>query len=238
MSVADSDEFTLYGSSHLVVLAMFVVVAAALVGLARRYGTTTGARRGERVAALVMVALWVGIVAYRVAVTWPDLPDAAPLHLSDLVSLSAAYALLSRRQWAFSLTYYWGLVLSTQALVSPVLRGPDFPARDFLVFWTTHLLVVWAAIYLTWGVRMRPGWRDYRRTVAVTACWAAGTMLFNALAGTNYGFLNSKPTTSSLLDVLGPWPVYLLPEIALILTAWALMTWPWTRSRTRHASVR
>lgn len=73
-------------------------------------------------------------------VTWPDLADAAPLHLSDLVGLSAAYALWARRQWAFALTYYWGLLLSIQALVSPILRGPDFPARDFLVFWTTTCL--------------------------------------------------------------------------------------------------
>ncbi|MGI5994057.1 MAG: TIGR02206 family membrane protein, partial [Saccharomonospora viridis] len=37
----------------------------------------------------------------------------------------------------------------------------------------------------------------------------------------------------SILDPLGPWPWYLLLEAALILTAWALLTWPWTRrSRT------
>ncbi|GAA5107907.1 hypothetical protein [Haloechinothrix salitolerans] len=43
---------------------------------------------------------------------------------------------------------------------------------------------------------------------------------------------------AAVLDVLGPWPVYLLPEIALVLTVWALMTWPWTRSRTRDAPAR
>lgn len=85
---------------------------------------------------------------------------------------------------------------------------------------------------------MCPGWRDYRRTVAVTVGWAAGAMVFNALAGTNYGFLNSKPTTPSLLDVLGPWPVYLLPEIGLVLTVWALMTWPWTHSWPHDAPAR
>lgn len=234
MSAPGSREFAAYGTSHLAVLAVFVVVAAALVGLGRRYGASTGARRAERASALVVVTLWAWEVAYSVVTTWPDLADAAPLHLSDLVSVAAAYALWARRQLAFALTYYWGLVLSTQALVSPALRGPDFPAHEFLLFWTSHLLVIWTAIYLTWGLRMRPGWLDYRRTVAITACWAAATMVFNAVADTNYGFLNSKPKTGSLLDVLGPWPVYLLPEIGLVLVAWALMTWPWTRPRTRQ----
>jgi uncharacterized membrane protein YwaF len=30
---------------------------------------------------------------------------------------------------------------------------------------------------------------------------------------------------------MGPWPVYLLAEIAIVLIVWALMTWPWQRSR-------
>jgi len=37
------------------------------------------------------------------------------------------------------------------------------------------------------------------------------------------------------LDVLGPWPVYLLAEITIVLIVWALMTWPWVRTR-RHAT--
>jgi hypothetical protein len=43
-----------------------------------------------------------------------------------------------------------------------------------------------------------------------------------------------KTHTASLLDVLGPWPVYLLTAATLILIVWAMMTWPWERIR-RHA---
>jgi uncharacterized membrane protein YwaF len=49
-----------------------------------------------------------------------------------------------------------------------VLTGPDFPDYRFLGFWSIHLLVVWAAIYLTWGRRIRPSWRSYRIAVTVT----------------------------------------------------------------------
>jgi hypothetical integral membrane protein (TIGR02206 family) len=52
-------------------------------------------------------------------------------------------------------------------------------------------------------------------------------MPFNAAVGTNYGFLNAKPPESSLLDLLGPWPVYVLEEAAVIVAGWALLTWPW-----------
>ena len=57
---------------------------------------------------------------------------------------------------------------------------------------------------------MRPTWRSYRFVVAVTAVWAAETFTFNSIAGTNYGFLNGKPATTSVLDLTGPWPVYVV----------------------------
>jgi hypothetical integral membrane protein (TIGR02206 family) len=77
---------------------------------------------------------------------------------------------------------------------------------------------------------MRPTWRSYRFVVAVTAVWAAVTFTFNSIADTNYGFLNEKPATASLLDLMGPWPVYVLVGAALVFTVWALMTWPWERA--------
>jgi hypothetical integral membrane protein (TIGR02206 family) len=82
---------------------------------------------------------------------------------------------------------------------------------------------------------MRPTWRSYRMTIVVTLAWAVFTLVFNFLAGTNYGYLNRKPPVASVLDFLGPWPVYLLVEITLVAIIWALMTWPWERKRRRVA---
>ena len=64
----------------------------------------------------------------------------------------------------------------------------------------------------------------------ITAVWAAAVMVVNALIGTNYGYLNRKPSVHTALDLLGPWPVYVVAEIAIVAGVWALMTWPWQRS--------
>ncbi|WP_016881167.1 MULTISPECIES: TIGR02206 family membrane protein [unclassified Rhodococcus (in: high G+C Gram-positive bacteria)] len=221
-------EFTAYGPSYWAMIALFVVGAAVLVRLGRRR-TVSQARRLGRVLAVLTAAIY-GATLVHFSIP-PTIGGSVPLRLTDLATVAAACALWSRAQWAYALTYYWGLVLSTQALISPVLTGPDFPHYQFLAFWAIHLLVVWAAIYLTWGRGMRPRWRSYRFTVLVTVVWAAVTFTFNRVAGTNYGFLNRKPATATLLDVLGPWPVYLLTATTLILVVWALMTWPWERTR-------
>jgi uncharacterized membrane protein YwaF len=58
-------------------------------------------------------------------------------------------------------------------------------------------------------------------------------MAFNEVAGTNYGYLNRKPSVGTMLDLFGPWPGYVVVEIAVVAGVWALMTWPWVRAR-RH----
>lgn len=221
--------FSMYGPSHWAVLALFVTGSVLLVWIGRRQSESEARLMGRILGGLTAV-LYAAAIVY--SVFDPRIPAPIPLRLTDLATAVTAYALWSLRYWAFALTYYWGLVLSTQALVSPVLTGPDFPSLHFLAFWSIHLLVVWAAIYLTWGRGMRPGWRSYRFAVVTTVVWAAVTFTFNRIAGTNYGFLNGKPVTGSLLDVLGPWPWYILTASVLIAIVWALMTWPWERKTT------
>lgn len=219
-------QFTVYGPSHWATIAVFVVGAVVLVWFGGRQ-TQPQSRLLGRVLGAVTAAIYVAMFAYTLVP--PSIERSVPLRLTDLATIVGAYALWSQRHWAYVLTYYWGLVLSTQALISPVLKSPDFPHYEFLAFWSIHLLVVWAAIYLTWGRGMRPHWRDYRLVVVVTAVWAGVTMAFNGIAGTNYGFLNAKPATASLLDLMGPWPVYVVVASALVAGVWALMTWPWER---------
>ncbi|OBJ99610.1 hypothetical protein A5638_07605 [Mycolicibacterium fortuitum] len=226
-------EFSAYGLSHLVVLTLFALGAVLLVVVSRRQ-TEVQARLLSRVLAVLLIAAFLVALVYKFI--QPTIDTSVPLQLCDLAELAAAYALWSRRHWAFVLTYYWGLVLSSQALITPDIGtpregAPDFPHHLFVTFFTLHVLVVWAAIYLTWGRGMRPRWRDYRFAVIATLAWVAVTLAFNAITGANYGYLNRKPPTASVLDVLGPWPVYLAVEVAIVLIVWALMTWPWERMR-------
>ena len=132
-----------------------------------------------------------------------------------------------RRRYRFNSRSPW---LTRQALISPALVH-DVPDPKFLGFWAMHLLIVWTAVYLTWGLRIRPSWRGYASTFAVTLLWLVLVFAFNVAAGTNYGFVNRKPGTGSALDLLGPWPWYVLVEVAVVAAVWALMTWPWTRSK-------
>ncbi|NHD16664.1 MULTISPECIES: TIGR02206 family membrane protein [unclassified Actinopolyspora] len=224
--------FAPYGPSHWTILGVVLVGALLLVWWGRRSGGVAFARGFACVLGVFALAMQV----YRLLPSQWNIGDSLPLHLSDLAWIVAVYALWSRRRWACSLTYYWGLTLNTQAMLTPALDSPGFPHVDFLDFWVQHTLVLWAAIYLTWGLGIRPDWRSYATTASATVAWVLVILGFNTLAGTNYGFLNAKPANPSLLDLLGPWPWYLGVELAVGLAAWALITWPWTRTARSTAA--
>lgn len=230
-----AERFTAYGTSHQVVLVLLLVGAAVLVRAGRSHRRDGATDVTGRALAGTLLAITVPLQLLYLTPAYWSLERSLPLQLCDLAWMTAVYALWTHRRWAVSLTYYWGLTLTTQAILTPDLAA-EFPDPVFLLFWAMHLLVVWAAVHLTWGVGLTPDWRSYRTALLVTAGWAAAMLGFNALAGTNYGYLNAKPPSASILDLLGPWPWYVVVEIVVIVTAWALVTWPWVAlGRTRPA---
>jgi hypothetical integral membrane protein (TIGR02206 family) len=232
--------FEPWSGQHLMLLTIFAagLVAAGVWGASHR-GTERErpARRGFAVAAAVV---GVGMQAYQLTPGDFALATSLPLQLCDVATVAAVIALWSRDPRAAAFTYYVGLTLTVQGVLTPSL-AEQFPHPRYFGFWALHFLVVWAGVYLTWGLGLRPTWPLYRFTVAATALWALLVLGFNFLADTNYGYLNHKPSAASLLDLMGPWPWYVLVEIAVIAGAWALLlTLPWqlVRSRARRPVAR
>jgi len=223
-------EFRNYGPSHLGALVVFVLGAILIVWVGRRQRGSDDGLRFSRLFALMIPVITVPLQILQLTPGDWDLDSSLPLQLCDLAWMAAVYALWTHRPWAVGLTYYWGLTLTTQGIATPALLQ-DFPSTRYLMFWAMHFLIVWAAIYLVWGMALTPTWRVFRTAVAITAGWAVLIFTFNVVAGTNYGFLNRKPSTASLLDFLGPWPLYVVVEISIVVAVWALMTWPWVALR-------
>ncbi|MBC3189923.1 TIGR02206 family membrane protein [Pseudonocardia sp. C8] len=227
------DVFVPYGATHWWALGVGAVVGVLLVLVARRLRGRPAATTFARGLAVAILAFHIPLQVRRLTPAHWNLEFSLPLQLSDLAWVVAAYALWSGRRWACAATYYWGLTLTPQAMLTPALDAPDFPHVDFVSFWGQHLFLTWVAVVLTWGAGIRPTWRGMWTTLGVTAAWAAVTVVFNAVAGTNYGFLNRKPDNPSLLDLLGPWPWYVAVEFVLVVAGWSLITWPWVRRRDR-----
>jgi hypothetical integral membrane protein (TIGR02206 family) len=221
--------FVAYGLAHWTVLVVTVVGAVLLIRFGRRRGGTAAERRFTRVFGVVQLSVSLGFLALWLLPPFFALGQSLPLHLSDLLRFASGYALLRRRPWALALTYYWGLTLNPQALLTPDVHLDVAPVLEFASYWVQHILVMWAVVYLTWGLGLHPTWRSYRIALGCTATWAAVVFGINRALGTNYGYLNRKPSGGSLLDLMGDWPWYLLLASVLVAAVWALITWPWIR---------
>src|SRR5277367_976533 len=95
-------QFSAYGPSHLTVLVAFAIGAAALVWIGHRQ-TESQARLFGRILAAMTMALFTVALVYKLI--QPAIDHSVPLQLCDLAELTAAYALWTRRKWAFTLSY-------------------------------------------------------------------------------------------------------------------------------------
>ena len=223
-------KFTAYGPSHLTVLAVFAVGVCVLIMVGRAQRGTASVDRFCKVFAVAIACITVPLQILQFLPGEWRLQTSLPLQLCDLAWIIAVYALWTRRLLPVTITYLWGITLTSQGLLTPDLNSV-FPDPRFLMFFGMHLLIIWASFYLVLGLGITPTWATYRRTLEVTLLWAVLTYIFNVIVDTNYGYLNAKPKKASLLDFLGPWPLYVVLEIAIVAVVWALLVWSIRRAR-------
>jgi hypothetical integral membrane protein (TIGR02206 family) len=131
-----------------------------------------------------------------------------PLQLCDLTVWMTVLASLTTVPVIVEFTYFAGVAGSGMALLTPDLWTP-WPSYPAIYFFIAHGGVLVACAVLTFGklaqIRRGAVWRAF----GVLAAYALAIGAFNAIFATNYMYLCKKPANPSLLDLLGPWPVYL-----------------------------
>lgn len=222
-----------YGTEHIIMLVMLVVASTCLVIWARRSGQTD---RTERILALtgwVYLAISIGWSIWDLLPQNFTVEQSIPIHLSDVLRIITAIALICRNTLAIAITYFWGLTLNVQSILTPDLNYLVAPTVEFVSYWLFHGLAFVVPLVFFCGLRYRITWRAYLASFAALVAWAAVAGVTNALTGANYGYLAYAPAGPSLLDVMGGWPTYLAVEGVVILIVWALMTLPWELTHSR-----
>ena len=87
----------------------------------------------------------------------------------------------------------------------------------------TRAGAVVAACLLVFGLKQTPRPGAVRRAFLVTLAMAAVAGAADLITGGNYMYLRRKPAHGSLLDLMGPWPVYIAAGAALGLVLFAAL---------------
>ncbi len=210
-----------FSIAHDAALAVLLVGAIVVVWGPRRHPGVWIRWAAWLLAAAILVG-WVGeYVADAVEGTW-SVQFTLPLQLTDVVSLTAIIALLTRRQLPIELLYFWAFSATLQALLTPDL-GVTFPNVLYFTYFLYHVGSLLAALLLVFGCRRYPRRGAMWRVYAATLGWAAIAGLADVITGGNYMYLAWKPTHNSLLSVMGPWPVYIVGAGAVGLAMFAVL---------------
>ena len=227
----DQSPLKLFSPTHFAAIGALVVVSAALVLAARtRPGPwTRGLAWGLAVLLVVNEVTWWGVIAIRGEWGWDY---ALPLYLCDAAGFVAAVALVTRRPLLVEVTYFWGLAGTIQAMITPDLHY-DFPSYFYFQYFIQHIGIVVAALFLVVGLRISPRRGAVLRMVGITIAFTVLAGAADVVTGGNYMYLHRKPAGGSLLDYMGPWPLYVLAGVPLAIVLLAILDLPFWRGRAR-----
>lgn len=228
--------FTLFGNEHLTALVVIVLLNLLIYWRRERFSEQARLLFRYGLAALLLIdeAAW----HYWNASTgkW-SLQETLPLHLCSVLVFASAYMLIRRSCRVYEFAYLLGVAGAAQALLTPdagVYGFPHFRAFQVMV---SHGAIVTAALYMTFVEGFRPYWSSLKRVIIGGNVYMLLVGIVNAVLGSNYLFIARKPDTASLLDVMGPWPWYILGLEALGLIFCLLLYLPFLLQDQRAAQL-
>ena len=229
--------FVAYGPYHWAALLSVGVAAWLFIRVRRKARSEERRRRLDRSLGWFTLSQWILIQSIEFMPGQYDITRSLPIHICDLAGLIAAFALLTNARVLRAMLYFWGFVLSSQALLQPeLIEGPD--QMQYWVFWLPHAMIIALAAYDLVGRRFRPTWLDFGYAMGSILIYMGVVLLVDVPTGLNYGFVGyTPPGAPHQLAFLGDWPGRLFKAVIAVAAAMALLTAPWEWKR-RKASAR
>ncbi len=218
--------FVHFGSAHVSVIALTVVLPVVLSVIARRDDS------GDSVEIIrwLFIIFLVGSKVADLGILFRDgefgLETVLPMHLCDWALVVAIVTLVCPNQATFELCYFWALGGTAQAVLTPDVSS-QFPDPRFITFFALHGGVVAALLFMTIGMAMRPVPMSILRVLAWSTVYLCLALATNYAFATNFGYLRAKPAQPSLLDYMAPWPFYIFELIGLTLVFTLLLYAPY-----------
>lgn len=215
-------EFHMFSLSHLIVLAIFLLIPAAIFVFRNKLKEKSW-RTTELGVALSLILFEMLNHAWMYANGVWKLGRSMPLELCNIGLILSIFLLVSGKKLYFELLFFISLLGSTQAIVTPALTY-DFPHFRFFHFFYAHMAIVWISLYFMWVKGFYPSFKSVLKLLAFVNLLFPIILYVNKAADGNYWFLRHKPDSPSFLDLLGPYPWYIISLETLLITL-STITW-------------
>ncbi|MGJ7922076.1 YwaF family protein [Neobacillus sp. LXY-4] len=224
--------FKMYSGSHLTIMTIFILVSIGIYLIRDKLNDTIW-RKVEVGTALSLIVVEGTYHVWMFENGIWNVSHSIPLELCSISVLLSIVLLITRKSIILEILFFTALLGSTQAIFFPSLHY-DFPHFRFFHFFYTHLMVVWVALYFTWIQGFRPTIRSVLKLFVFLNILMPIMLFINKFTQGNYLYLSHKPKHTSLLDILGPYPWYIVSMDVLSLILSFLV---WLLFREKASSV-
>nr|WP_255570235.1 TIGR02206 family membrane protein [Cohnella sp. CFH 77786] len=207
-------------SAHWAAMAFTALVAGTIIAFRTRLRKAAADRTARLGLASVLIASEVSLyVWYGFTGNWGL--HALPFQLCTMTLWLSVAALLSGNPRLSEPVFFLGVLGALQAVVTPNLEE-TFPNFRYFHFFVAHAAIIGAGTYITAVAGYRPSSISAWRAWGWLNLLAVPAGIANAVTGENFMFLARKPDTASMLDLLAPWPWYVL-QLEVIALALCLL---------------
>ncbi len=131
-----------------------------------------------------------------------------PLHLCRVVAFMLPAVMWTQNRLWIGVLYFFIVGGTLQAVITPELSdGPD--SIHYYLYWLVHAWMVGIPIYAIISYKIHIKWQDFWRAVIYINGYLIIAHIINYILGSNYFYTMRKPPVESILDMLGPWPIYI-----------------------------
>jgi len=216
--------FELFSFQHITTLLIFIALTAIVIVQGNRTDEPLKSDIGMMIAGITFSTLILDAVYKLVFGTFSIFED-LPFFMCDLVAFVLPFILYFRNRKWIGILYFWALGGTLQALLTPDLKD-GFPTFHFFRYFIGHAGIIMAILYTVIVRKIQIGWQDFIRAVIYAQVYLICVHMINHLIGSNYGYTMAKPPGGSILDLMGPWPWYILAGEGLMLVLFLLLLAP------------
>lgn len=201
-------EFEPFSPAHGIGLLLAAAIVIGIIGFRRKLRMADLNRTVRIGLALFLVSCEAALyIWYAVTDNWGL--HSLPFQLCSIMMWLSAGLLLTRNRKLYEVTFFIGILGAVQALLTPNLDAA-FPQFRFFHFFLAHGAIIGASVFFTAVEGYRPRISSVFKAIAWLHILAVPAAVTNYFTGSNFMFLARKPDTASMLDLLAPWPWYLL----------------------------
>lgn len=200
--------FVRFSPEHLIPLSFFILLTVVWI----RQGVRWDSAKRHMSAFYFSIGLAFSVIFWMVFKAFTntfDWKEDLPFHLCNILAIIFPLALYLQLRWLYGILYFWVLVGTLQAVITPDLKE-GFPHFVYFRYWWVHCglitLILYGIVVLKWKIYVQ----DIGNAIIGANIYLLFSFPVNILSGGNYYFSMRKPDAATLLDYLGPWPWYLL----------------------------